>query len=73
MLMTTMIYQKRDYCQQCGSEKHVQLTHYEVSEPQMQKTCSVNEYRSLHYGCQNIGVDAVWCSGCGLMYHPNSI
>lgn len=72
MLLPVMIYRRVDFCP-CGSEKHVQLTHYEGSTPTMQKTCSVSEYRALHYGCTNVGIDAAWCSGCGQMYHPSSI
>ena len=74
MLMKTFLANASSQCRACGGEKHVQLTQYHFNgAPSMQKTCSVYEYRALYCTIENIGVDAVWCSGCGLMYHPSSI
>ena len=64
---------KNNYCSSCGAEKEVVARVYideDFSVWIEERTCFVGEYTREH---TNMTVHQVYCSYCGIVYHPDSI
>lgn len=71
MFLQAMIQQRSDFCPHCMNPKQVQIAHYENGVAVMWKLCTIAEYRTVHQGTD--ALEAVWCAGCGTLFHPSSI
>ena len=63
----------RTQCPHCHTTKTVVLGHFEDGVMTLEKTTSANDPATYYPLPENERVLEVFCTGCGTMFHPNSI
>lgn len=63
-----------DYCPICRCLKTCKVFHFdEETGNSMSQICDPCKARALCYEVVNNTISDVWCSNCGVKYHPKSI